>query len=155
VGGSLDRVADHAIGAAGCAPRERRREELVVSTSIIVIRSIIAALIGALGLVALTGGRPVVGVLLLALAVMNVALTVARHRRRSQWRNRLEARRDGFGVGRAPHRAWNGPAASASGWRGPGSAGAPATGPVTAVPPPSWGPGAAGQSGPTGPTGPR
>lgn len=48
------------------------------------IRSVIAVLLVALGIVSLTSGRVVVGVLLLALAAMNVVLTVAMRRRRAE-----------------------------------------------------------------------
>jgi hypothetical protein len=47
------------------------------------IRSVIAVLLVALGVVSLTSGRVVVGVLLCGLAAMNVALTVAMRRRRA------------------------------------------------------------------------
>jgi hypothetical protein len=49
-----------------------------------VIRSVIAAIIVVLGVGALSSGRVVVGVLLLALAAGNVTLTVMMRRRRAE-----------------------------------------------------------------------
>jgi hypothetical protein len=62
-------------------------------TTVVVIRSLMAALLAGLGAVSLADGRVVVGLLLLGLAATNVALTVVMHRRRRQWRARLEQRR--------------------------------------------------------------
>lgn len=53
-------------------------------TAMYVIRGIMAALLAALGFVQLTGGHAVIGVLLLALAVMNVVMLFTMRRRRAQ-----------------------------------------------------------------------
>lgn len=64
---------------------------------IVVIRSAIAALLAGIGVVNLTSGRVVLGLLFLGLAAMNVALTLAVHRRRAELGERFprlaEARR--------------------------------------------------------------
>lgn len=65
-------------------------------TTVVVLRSLGALLVAGLGVVALVDGRLVVGVLLVALAATNVALTVTMHRRRRQWQGRLEQRRATF-----------------------------------------------------------
>jgi hypothetical protein len=67
-------------------------------TTIVVIRSLIAVFVAGLGIVALTDGRTVMGVLLIGLAILNVAMTVTMRRRRRQWRDRLQARRAGTGA---------------------------------------------------------
>ena len=58
-------------------------------TWIVVLRSVIAALMLALGLVNLTSGRIVVGVLLVGLAATNVTLTVTMRRRRARMLERF------------------------------------------------------------------
>ncbi len=54
------------------------------STTIIVIRSVIAALLVALGVASIGAGRIGVGLLLVGLAAANVALTVTMRRRRRE-----------------------------------------------------------------------
>ncbi len=49
-----------------------------------IIRSVIAVILVVLGIGALSGGRVIVGVLLLALAACNVTLTVMMRRRRAE-----------------------------------------------------------------------
>ena len=56
--------------------------------TIVVIRSFMAALFGALAVANFVGGRVVFGVLFAALAVMNVAMTVYVRRRRAQFDRR-------------------------------------------------------------------
>ena len=56
--------------------------------TIVVIRSVIAALFVALAVANFIGGRVVFGVLFAALAVMNVAMTVYVRRRRAQFDRR-------------------------------------------------------------------
>jgi hypothetical protein len=51
---------------------------------VLIIRSVIAALLLALGVGALAGGRVVGGVLLIGLATANVALTITMRRRRAE-----------------------------------------------------------------------
>lgn len=51
---------------------------------VVVLRSVIAVLMLALGVANLVGGRIVIGVLLIGLATMNVALTLTMRRRRAQ-----------------------------------------------------------------------
>ncbi|MGZ6965167.1 MAG: hypothetical protein ACXVKA_13240 [Acidimicrobiia bacterium] len=51
--------------------------------AVMAIRSVVAAIIAALGIGALASGRLVVGLLLIGLAACNVALTVAMRRRRA------------------------------------------------------------------------
>ncbi len=66
-----------------------------------VIRSVIAAILVVLGVGALSSGRVVVGVLLLALAAGNVALTLMMRRRRAELLARfpgLAARGDRVGA---------------------------------------------------------
>jgi hypothetical protein len=60
--------------------------------TVVVIRSIITALVAALAVVALADGRLVVGALLAALAVANVAMLLTIRRRRRRVRERLQAR---------------------------------------------------------------
>jgi len=67
-------------------------------TTIVIIRSLIAIVVAGLGIVALTDGRTVAGVLLIGLAILNVAMTVTMSRRRKQWRDRLQARRAAMGA---------------------------------------------------------
>ena len=74
------------------------------STTVIVIRSVIAALLVALGIAAISSGRIVVGLLLVGLAAANVALTVTMRRRRRELLRRfpnLAARAQGVGGSRA------------------------------------------------------
>ncbi len=59
------------------------------SRTIVVIRSVIAALLLCLSIVGFVGGRPVIGLLFLLLAVANVALTVTMHRRRNELEQRF------------------------------------------------------------------
>ena len=56
--------------------------------TIVVFRSVIAALFVALAVANFVGGRVVFGVLFAALAVMNVAMTVYVRRRRAQFDRR-------------------------------------------------------------------
>jgi hypothetical protein len=56
--------------------------------TIVVIRSVIAAVFVVLAVVNFVGGRVVFGVLFAALAVMNVAMTVYVRRRRAQFDRR-------------------------------------------------------------------
>jgi hypothetical protein len=56
--------------------------------TIVVIRSVIAAVFVALAVANFVGGRVVFGVLFAALAVMNVAMTVYVRRRRAQFDRR-------------------------------------------------------------------
>ena len=56
--------------------------------TIVVIRSVIAAVFVALAVANFIGGRVVFGVLFAALAVMNVAMTVYVRRRRAQFDRR-------------------------------------------------------------------
>ena len=56
--------------------------------TIVIIRSLIAALFVALAVANFVGGRVVFGVLFAALAVMNVAMTVYVRRRRAQFDRR-------------------------------------------------------------------
>jgi hypothetical protein len=58
-------------------------------TAVVVIRSVIAAILVALGVAALAEGRVIVGVLLIALAVANVTLTVTMRRRRAELMRRF------------------------------------------------------------------
>jgi pilus assembly protein TadC len=74
------------------------------STTVIVIRSVIAALLVALWIGAISSGRIVVGLLLVGLAAANVALTVTMRRRRRELLRRfpnLAARAQGAGGSRA------------------------------------------------------
>jgi len=57
--------------------------------TIVVIRSVIAALFVALAIAKLVSGRFVFGVLFAALAVMNVVMTVYVRRRRAQFARRF------------------------------------------------------------------
>ena len=57
--------------------------------TIVVIRSVIAALFVALAVANFVGGRVVFGVLFAALAVMNVVMTVYVRRRRAQFAQRF------------------------------------------------------------------
>jgi hypothetical protein len=52
------------------------------STTVVVIRSVIAALLVALGIASIGAGRIGVGLLLVGLAAANVAMTVTMRRRR-------------------------------------------------------------------------
>jgi len=61
--------------------------------AVVVIRTLMACVLAALGIVSLTNGHVVVGVLLLILAALNVAMTITRQRRRRRWRARIETRR--------------------------------------------------------------
>jgi hypothetical protein len=56
--------------------------------TIVVIRSVIAAVFVALAVANFVGGRVIFGVLFAALAVMNVAMTVYVRRRRAQFDRR-------------------------------------------------------------------
>jgi len=56
--------------------------------TIVVIRSVIAAVFVALAVANFVGGRVIFGVLFAALAVMNVAMTVYVRRRRAQFDGR-------------------------------------------------------------------
>jgi O-antigen/teichoic acid export membrane protein len=60
--------------------------------TVILIRSIITALVAALAVVALANGRVLVGLLLAALVVANVAMLLTIRRRRRRVRERLQAR---------------------------------------------------------------
>ena len=60
------------------------------TNTILIIRSVIAALFGAVGAAKLAGGRIVFGVLFAALAVMNVVMTVTISRRRARVARRFE-----------------------------------------------------------------
>jgi pilus assembly protein TadC len=74
------------------------------NTTLVVIRSVIAAILVGLGISAISDGRAVVGVLLIGLATANVALTITMRRRRSELMRRFPAlaTRDGRpGRGRA------------------------------------------------------
>jgi hypothetical protein len=68
-------------------------------TTFVVLRSLMAAVLAALGVIALLDGRVVVGGLLVALAILNVTMTITMSRRRRQWREQIEARRGAFGQG--------------------------------------------------------
>lgn len=57
--------------------------------TIIIIRSVIAALLVCISAVSFVAGRPVVGVLFLLLAGANVALSVTMHRRRTEFAQRF------------------------------------------------------------------
>ena len=52
----------------------------------LVLRSIMAVLVGALAIAALTNGRIVIGLVLAALAITNVVMTVMMYRRRAELR---------------------------------------------------------------------
>ena len=79
-------------------------------TGMIVMRSIVAVLIALLGVYTLSHGRVVIGVLLLALAAMNVMITLSIHRRRKMVQERFpglaERRRQGGFAGRANMGPW-------------------------------------------------
>jgi hypothetical protein len=56
--------------------------------TIIILRSVIAALLVCVSAVSFVAGRPVVGVLFLLLAAANVALSVTMHRRSKEFAQR-------------------------------------------------------------------
>ena len=57
--------------------------------TIIILRSLIAALLICISAVSFVAGRPVVGVLFLLLAAANVALSVTMHRRSTEFAQRV------------------------------------------------------------------
>ena len=67
-------------------PEGRRN---AIGQTIVIIRSLIAALLVALAVANFVGGRFVFGVLFAALAVMNVVMTVYVRRRRAQFAQRF------------------------------------------------------------------
>jgi hypothetical protein len=69
----------------GIYGRERTEVTAVRSnTTVVVIRSVIAAILVVLGIGAIGAGRVGVGVLLIGLAAANVALTITMRRRRAE-----------------------------------------------------------------------
>lgn len=72
------------------------------SRTIIIIRSVIAALLLCLSIAGFVGGRPVMGLLFLLLAGANVALTVTMHRRRSELAQRFPGLAARTGAATAP-----------------------------------------------------
>jgi pilus assembly protein TadC len=73
-----------------------------------IIRTVIAVILVALGIGALSSGRVVGGVLLLGLAACNVALTITMRRRRAELQRRFPnfaSRMAGQGQGQAPGQA--------------------------------------------------
>lgn len=69
-------------------------------TGITVLRSIMALLVGTLGVVSLMSGRIIIGVLLIAMAFTSAAITISMHHRRNEMRERfaplIERRRQRF-----------------------------------------------------------
>lgn len=63
----------------------------------LVLRSVMAVLVGALAIAALANGRIGIGLVLAALAITNVALTVTMYRRRAELRKQFG---DRFGAAR-------------------------------------------------------
>jgi Flp pilus assembly protein TadB len=57
--------------------------------TVLVLRSIMAVLVGALAIAALANGRIGIGLLLAALAITNVVLTVTMYRRRAELRRQF------------------------------------------------------------------